>query len=59
MPSFIDLYNKYKSKGESVFAVNTEIEPEKMKEYLKEAPQPWDNYYDPTNASRFRDLYDI
>jgi thiol-disulfide isomerase/thioredoxin len=59
MPSFVDLYNKYKNKGVSVFSVNTEVEADKMKEYLKEAPQPWDNYYDPTNASRFRDLYDI
>ncbi len=59
MPQVIDLYNKYKDKGVSMFSVETEVEQEKINQYLKESPQPWEVYYDPTNASRFRDLYDI
>lgn len=59
MPKYIEFYNANKSKGVEMFSVSTEVEADKIQEYLKENPQPWTTYYEPTNQSRFRELYDI
>ena len=56
-----DLYQKYKSQGESleVYAINIEQETAGYLKYLREHEYSWINVQDTAHLSRFRDYYDI
>jgi thiol-disulfide isomerase/thioredoxin len=52
-------YDKVKSKGVQVFAVCTEVEMEKWKNYIKENKLDWINVADPKLQNNFREEFDI
>ncbi|MFN0190086.1 MAG: thioredoxin-like domain-containing protein [Bacteroidia bacterium] len=52
-------YDKVKSKGIKVFAVCTEVEMEKWKNYIKENKLDWINVADPELHNNFRQDFDI
>lgn len=60
-PVLWDLYQKYKSQGESleVYAINIEQETAGYLKYLREHEYSWINVQDTAHLSRFRDYYDI
>lgn len=59
MPKFIKLYEKFKNKGVEMFSIETETKTDEIKKFIEEKKIPFDVVYDPTNATRFRELYDI
>ncbi len=63
MPSLIDFYEKYKSKGVEVVAVCSQIGTESNKacwEAVDKMTMPlWINLYDPSHSSRFKLIYDL
>ncbi|MEX0967933.1 MAG: redoxin domain-containing protein [Bacteroidia bacterium] len=61
IPKLIELHDKYKADGVEVYAVNTEWESHGFKKYLreKEGMREFINVQDTTNASRFRQKYDV
>lgn len=59
MPFIIDTYNKLKSQGVGVFAVCTEVEIDKWKNYISENKLTWVNVSDPEFTTNFRASYDI
>jgi thiol-disulfide isomerase/thioredoxin len=52
-------YDKVKSKGVQVYAVCTEVEMEKWKNYIKENKLDWINVADPKLQNNFREEFDI
>lgn len=52
-------YDKVKSKGVQVFAVCTEVEMDKWKNYIKENKLDWINVADPKLQNNFREEFDI
>jgi thiol-disulfide isomerase/thioredoxin len=52
-------YKKYKDKGLEVYAVYTQGEQDKWKEYIKNNELNWINVWDPTRQSLYHRLYDI
>lgn len=59
MPKYISLYEKYKDKGVEFYSIETETKIDDIKKFIDEKKIPFDVVYDPTNATRFRELYDI
>lgn len=58
-PKLKELYDKYKSKGVEIFAVDNEIELEKWKKYIREHNLNWINVADHDLQSNFRYDYDV
>lgn len=58
-PALKKLYQKYKSKGFNVFAVYTQGEPDKWKEYIEKNELDWINVWDPMRTTNYHKLYDI
>ena len=58
-PLLKDLYEKYKSKGLNVFAVYTQGEHDKWKEYVEKNNMTWINVWDPMRTTNYHKFYDI
>ncbi|MGE0079332.1 MAG: redoxin domain-containing protein [Bacteroidales bacterium] len=58
-PELKKTYDKYKSKGLSVYGVYTQGDQPKWMEYIEKNGLTWLNVWDPTFSSNFRNLYDI
>ncbi len=59
-PKMVDVYKKYKDDGVKVFAVNTQVEEKKWRNFIKDYNiQDWINVADLRARSNFRDTYDI
>jgi thiol-disulfide isomerase/thioredoxin len=58
-PLLKEYYEKIKSKGVEVYAVCTEIEIDKWKNYIKENELEWINVADPKLTNNFRHEFDI
>ncbi len=59
-PKLKTLYDKYKSKGVKVFAINNDFENEHWLKYIKEHDLDWINGSDGGDfTSNFRELYDV
>lgn len=59
-PKLKEVYDKYKSKGVKVFAVNNDFENEHWLKYIKKHNLDWINGSDGGDfTSNFRDLYDV
>jgi thiol-disulfide isomerase/thioredoxin len=59
MPKLKDLYDKFKSKGVEVYAVDSEVEMEKWKKYIREHNLNWTNVADPKVQNNFRHEFDL
>lgn len=59
MPKMTDMYNKYKDKGFKVFAVCTQGDVKKWKDYVKGKDFPFIHVIDPKHTTNFRLYYDI
>lgn len=58
-PKLKEFYDKYKSKGVEIFAVDNEVEMEKWRKYIHEHNLNWINVADPEVTSNFRYDYDV
>ncbi|HRX66912.1 MAG TPA: thioredoxin-like domain-containing protein [Tenuifilaceae bacterium] len=58
-PVLNDLYKKYKDSGFEVYAIYTQGEIDKWKEYINSKQLSWINVWDPTRVSNYHKLYDI
>ncbi len=58
-PKLLKLYEKYKDKGISVYAVYGGAETEKWKKYIRTHKLPWINVHDPKHESYYRYFYDV
>ncbi len=59
MPVIAKMYEKYKDKGFKIFAVCTQGDVKKWKDYLKGKDFPFIHVIDPKHATNFRLYYDI
>lgn len=58
-PVLNEYYQKYKAKGFEVYAVYTQGEIDKWKEYITKNNLTWINVWDPNRQSLYHRLYDI
>lgn len=58
-PKLKELYNKWKSKGLEVYALNVEKENDKWINFINEYQLNWTNVIDPKNESKFYSKYYI
>lgn len=58
-PILIEKYNQYKDKGLEVFAVYTQGDMPKWKEYVEANKLTWLNVWDPYRNTDYHKLYDI
>jgi thiol-disulfide isomerase/thioredoxin len=58
-PALNEIYKTYKGHGMEVFAVYTQNEVEKWKEYVKKNELTWINVWDPNRITNYHKLYDI
>ena len=59
MPKLKEVYDKWKSKGVEVYAVDIEVDVPKWKKFIREQQLNWINVNDANHQSNFRQLYDI
>ncbi len=59
VPVLEELYNKMKGKGVEVFAICTEVEMDKWRNFIKEHKLQWINVADPNLHNNFRHEFDI
>lgn len=59
MPKMIEFYNQWHEKGVEIFAVCTEAEIDKWKNFIKENKLPWINVADPQLHDNFRYDFDL
>ena len=58
-PELKKLHEKYQSNGFKVFAVYTQGESDKWKEYIEKNELNWINVWDPMRITNYHKLYDI
>lgn len=58
-PELKKVFDKYRDKGFSIYAVYTQGDQPKWVKYINENDLGWINVWDPTFSSNFRNLYDI
>jgi peroxiredoxin len=58
-PKVFEVYEKYKSKGVTTFAVCTVQDKEKFKKFVREKNLKWNNVYDPFPQYNLKNMYDI
>lgn len=58
-PVLKEIYDKYKSKGVEVYAVDNEVEIDKWKKYISENKLSWINVADPEYQNNFRYDFDV
>lgn len=59
MPKIAEMYHKHKDNGFKVFAVCTQGDVKKWKDYVKGKDLPFTHVIDPKNTTNFRLFYDI
>jgi alkyl hydroperoxide reductase subunit AhpC len=59
MPKLKDLYDKFKSKGVEVYAVDDAVEEQKWLKYIREHNLNWINVADLQTHNNFRHDYDL
>ncbi|MEO5674528.1 MAG: TlpA disulfide reductase family protein, partial [Chitinophagales bacterium] len=59
IPKLKEVYEKWRSKGIEVYAVDIEPDVNKWKKFVHEKKLDWINVNDPQHQSNFRQLYDI
>lgn len=59
IPKLKEVYDKWKSKGVAVYAVDIEVDADKWKKFIREKKLDWINVNDANHQSNFRQLYDI
>ncbi|MEO6166597.1 MAG: redoxin domain-containing protein [Chitinophagales bacterium] len=59
MPKLKEVYDKWKSKGVEIYAVDIEVDDAKWKKFIREKKLDWINVNDINHQSNFRQLYDI
>ena len=59
IPILQEVYTKFKNKGVEVFAICTEVEMEKWRNFIKEHKLEWINVADPNLHNNFRHEFDI
>ncbi|HUM45526.1 MAG TPA: DUF5106 domain-containing protein [Chitinophagales bacterium] len=59
MPKLQEVYDKWKSKGVEVYAVDIEVDDAKWRKFIREKKLSWINVNDINHQSNFRQLYDI
>ena len=58
-PKLYELYEKYRSRGLAVFAVDTQAKRAEWEDYINEYGLDWINAWDPDHATFFRFYYDV
>ncbi len=59
IPKVKEVYDKWKTKGVKVYAVDIEVDEAKWKKFIREKNLDWINVNDVNHQSNFRQLYDI
>ncbi|MBK9732226.1 MAG: DUF5106 domain-containing protein [Chitinophagaceae bacterium] len=59
IPKVKEVYDKWKSKGVQVYAVDIEVDDAKWRKFIRDNKLDWINVNDINHQSNFRQLYDI
>lgn len=59
VPKLLEVYHKYRDKGVEVYAVSTEYDIKKWKDFIREHKLDWINVADPNHQTNFKKQYDI
>lgn len=59
MPDYIDIYDKYKTKGVAFYSICTDPKLDEIKKFIKEYKVDFPVYFDAYNRNSFHETYDI